>query len=713
MASSGGLSVSVSPGASAFFAGELFTTTVTLRNTLPPSAPRPPPSTSSPAPPHAPRPPPPRQAHAGHARAASSVTPSSWQRPPLTPQRDRPSAGYFDSVDPSSSSSARPSPHGSALHPSLSAAASASTSHPPSPASPTAARRTTSSYSPSLAVASPSISSADPALPTRKGLIGTAPAPAPLAGGAPGAGPGAGLYANGPRRPGMFGAAAGRGHARAQSMAVSSPDLRLGGAASAGAAGPGARNFTAPAQASAQRGYSAGQLGNGRRAGKDATGASSRLSLSCTSTKLTRARACRSAIGRRHPLPLRHASRRSRLPRRRRLPRLSLDLVRCAAHLSSPPDLRPPAHTIAPRLPGRRRRIFALVARRYRRGCRRGQHLRLGQRARASLDADAREPVGQRVGRRARPGGDEERPRRAARRTRRARVALLGVGLRAQVLLVAGGPCAKLLVVGIGSSAARALLGRAGARPEHDLGPVGVRAPRGRVRGRREPDQAGRVPRGQALARRRAGRRRRRRRDARGAQDAGRMEELVVQWWGRGRVGAGRCGWSGCGQGEGPGGRGGRGRGEPRGEEAARRRGARRAHAQLPAEHSRRRRRPQAGREQELCVGTFRCLSPAVVAALTRARSGRFSCTDTYTLRIPADLPPSFRGKAIKFNYHLVVGTHRILLSPSTAHHDAPRAGDAHGSVSRVMRVPLRVYNHVGGASSSSSSTSLLEKGRR
>lgn len=74
--------------------------------------------------------------------------------------------------------------------------------------------------------------------------------------------------------------------------------------------------------------------------------------------------------------------------------------------------------------------------------------------------------------------------------------------------------------------------------------------------------------------------------------------------------------------------------------------------------------------------------------------------TDTYSIRIPADLPPSFRGKSIKFNYHLVVGSNRVALGPAVPT-EAPRAGRTKGSVSRVMRVPLRVYNHVGGALSS------------
>ncbi|KAK4703418.1 RAB6A-GEF complex partner protein 2, partial [Phenoliferia sp. Uapishka_3] len=58
----------------------------------------------------------------------------------------------------------------------------------------------------------------------------------------------------------------------------------------------------------------------------------------------------------------------------------------------------------------------------------------------------------------------------------------------------------------------------------------------------------------------------------------------------------------------------------------------------------------------------------------------------SFSIRVPADLPPAFRGKAIKFSYHLVVGTNRVTLGSSS---QSP-------SRSRVMRVPVRVYNHVG-----------------
>lgn len=64
---------------------------------------------------------------------------------------------------------------------------------------------------------------------------------------------------------------------------------------------------------------------------------------------------------------------------------------------------------------------------------------------------------------------------------------------------------------------------------------------------------------------------------------------------------------------------------------------------------------------------------------------------DTYTVRLPDNLPPTFKGKALKFNYELVVGTCRAGPSGGTG------AGVSANSISRVMKVPVRIYNHVAG----------------
>lgn len=71
----------------------------------------------------------------------------------------------------------------------------------------------------------------------------------------------------------------------------------------------------------------------------------------------------------------------------------------------------------------------------------------------------------------------------------------------------------------------------------------------------------------------------------------------------------------------------------------------------------------------------------------------RSSLADTFSIRIPADLPPSFRGKAIRFSYHLVIGTNRTPTGTMTT---VPARGISKESRSRVLRVPVRIYNHVG-----------------
>ncbi|KAJ7470483.1 Rgp1-domain-containing protein, partial [Mycena latifolia] len=53
----------------------------------------------------------------------------------------------------------------------------------------------------------------------------------------------------------------------------------------------------------------------------------------------------------------------------------------------------------------------------------------------------------------------------------------------------------------------------------------------------------------------------------------------------------------------------------------------------------------------------------------------------TYSLLLPAHLPPTFKGRTLRFSYELVVG--------------ACRAAAGGSSVSRVMKVPIRVYNNV------------------
>ena len=60
---------------------------------------------------------------------------------------------------------------------------------------------------------------------------------------------------------------------------------------------------------------------------------------------------------------------------------------------------------------------------------------------------------------------------------------------------------------------------------------------------------------------------------------------------------------------------------------------------------------------------------------------------DTFTLRLPGDLPPSFRGKAISFTYNFMVGTNRV----------SENGRGEYTQQSRLVRVPVRMYNHVSG----------------
>lgn len=55
----------------------------------------------------------------------------------------------------------------------------------------------------------------------------------------------------------------------------------------------------------------------------------------------------------------------------------------------------------------------------------------------------------------------------------------------------------------------------------------------------------------------------------------------------------------------------------------------------------------------------------------------------TFALRLPADLPPSFHGSAVHFDYYLTIGTNRVDKSVFGSQQ------------SRLLHIPIRVYNHV------------------
>ncbi|KAI0719097.1 Rgp1-domain-containing protein [Cerioporus squamosus] len=62
------------------------------------------------------------------------------------------------------------------------------------------------------------------------------------------------------------------------------------------------------------------------------------------------------------------------------------------------------------------------------------------------------------------------------------------------------------------------------------------------------------------------------------------------------------------------------------------------------------------------------------------------SRTYTYSLTLPENLPPTFRGRALKFSYQFILGICRS---------GAGAPGASPSSNSRVMKVPIRVYNNV------------------
>lgn len=60
---------------------------------------------------------------------------------------------------------------------------------------------------------------------------------------------------------------------------------------------------------------------------------------------------------------------------------------------------------------------------------------------------------------------------------------------------------------------------------------------------------------------------------------------------------------------------------------------------------------------------------------------------DSYKFDLPKNIPPSYRGKSIKFNYYLVIGSQRSACS----------AAKSVGAQEHVVQIPFRVFNHVSG----------------
>ena len=60
---------------------------------------------------------------------------------------------------------------------------------------------------------------------------------------------------------------------------------------------------------------------------------------------------------------------------------------------------------------------------------------------------------------------------------------------------------------------------------------------------------------------------------------------------------------------------------------------------------------------------------------------------DTYSLSLPKNLPPTFKGRTFRFSYEFSIGVCRAGTSP----------GNSSANHSRVMKIPVRVYNHING----------------
>lgn len=91
-------------------------------------------------------------------------------------------------------------------------------------------------------------------------------------------------------------------------------------------------------------------------------------------------------------------------------------------------------------------------------------------------------------------------------------------------------------------------------------------------------------------------------------------------------------------------------------------------------------------RQKTISSRTIPVLSnpPSIIAVDLQLAPGE-SKSYTFQTPLPPDLPPSYKGKAISFNYTLTLGTNRISQTKQ-------------GSLeqkSRLVRIPMRIYNHV------------------
>ncbi|EGN94146.1 hypothetical protein SERLA73DRAFT_78067 [Serpula lacrymans var. lacrymans S7.3] len=94
--------------------------------------------------------------------------------------------------------------------------------------------------------------------------------------------------------------------------------------------------------------------------------------------------------------------------------------------------------------------------------------------------------------------------------------------------------------------------------------------------------------------------------------------------------------------------------------------------------------------DPETPLPTFE-VQPAMLAVDLSLAPGE-SRSYTYTINLPENLPPTFKGRSLKFSYELIVGTCRAGSSPQSSSNLGPTGANG---ISRIMKVPIRLYNNV------------------
>ncbi|KAL4069146.1 Rgp1-domain-containing protein [Scleroderma citrinum] len=100
---------------------------------------------------------------------------------------------------------------------------------------------------------------------------------------------------------------------------------------------------------------------------------------------------------------------------------------------------------------------------------------------------------------------------------------------------------------------------------------------------------------------------------------------------------------------------------------------------------------PQEDIDAEMPLPTFE-VQPTMLAVDLSLTPGE-SRTYTYSLILPPNLPPTFRGRSLRLSYELVIGTCRASAPAMRSSSSLGPTGA--NSISRVMKVPIRVYNNV------------------